>query len=168
MKKLKLFLGLLLLAFISKANAQCNIHNRVEADGSMLYFINPTTFYTTKSKSLKIGILTDKENYFIALQPSPFPAKGTGKKIKDDLIIELADTNKYTLKHYDTRYINHDSILQVLYFVDKNDLKAFSAFEAVSADINMQGTEFIRNYAFKLHKKAIIQQLSCFLKEEDK
>ncbi|RYF22463.1 MAG: hypothetical protein EOO42_08790, partial [Flavobacteriales bacterium] len=126
-----------------------------------------STFYTTKSKSLKIGIVTDKENYFIALQPSPFPPKEDGKKIKDDLVIELSDANKYKLQHFDTRYIKHDSVMQVLYLIDKNDLKAFSSFEAVAADINMQGTEFIRNYAFKLHKKAIVEQLNCFLKEVD-
>lgn len=146
--------------------AQCEIHNKVQADGSMLYFIDSTTFYTTKAKSLKIGIVTDKENYFIALQPSPFPSKEGRKLIKDDLIIELSDANKYKLKHYDTRYIKHDSVMEVLYLVDKNDLKAFSGFEAVTADINLQGTEFVRNYAFKLHKKAIMEQLSCFLKEE--
>jgi outer membrane protein assembly factor BamD (BamD/ComL family) len=147
--------------------AQCEIHNKVQADGSMLYFLEPATFYTTKSKSLKIGIITDKENYFIALQPSPFPSKEVGKKIKEDLVIELADANKYKLEHFDTRYIKHDSVMQVLYLIDKKDLKAFSSFEAVSADINMEGTEFIRNYAFKLHKKAIMQQLNCFLKDEE-
>lgn len=147
--------------------AQCEIHNKVQADGSMSYFLEPATFYTTKSKSLKIGIVTDKESYFIALQPIPFPSKGTGQKIKEDLIIELSNTNKYKLQHFDTRYIKHDSVMQVLYLIDKKDLKDFSAFEAVSADINMEGTEFVRNYAFKLHKKAIMQQLNCFLKEEE-
>lgn len=147
--------------------AQCEILNKVQADGSMLYFIEASIFYTTKSKSLKIGIVTDKENYFIALQPSPFPSKDGGKLIKDDLVVELSDTNKYKLKHYDTRYIKHDSVMQVLYLVDKKDLGAFSGFEAVSADINMRGTEFVRNYAFKLHKKAIMEQLSCFLKKEE-
>lgn len=161
-----LILILVFLLFSPFLSAQCEIQNRVEADGSMVYFIKATTFYTTKSKSLKIGTLTDKENYFIALQPSPFPAKGSGEKIKEDLILELADSNKYKLKHYDTRYTNHDSIMQVLYLVDKDDLKSLSKFEAVSADINMQGTEFVRNYAFKLHKDAIVKQLNCFLKEE--
>lgn len=147
--------------------AQCEVHNRVQADGSMLYFMHASTFYTTKSKSLKIGILTDKENYFIALQPTPFPAKDAGVKIKDDLEIELANNKKYKLAHYDTNYIHNDSIMQVLYLIDSKDLKDFSSFEAVSANINMKGTEFVRNYAFKLHKKAIMQQLSCFLKEEE-
>ncbi|MCV9927358.1 hypothetical protein OIU83_06830 [Flavobacterium sp. LS1R49] len=147
--------------------AQCEIHNKIQPDGSMFYYFKPATFYTTKSKSLKINIVTDKENYFIALQPIPFPSKEEGKKIKDDLFLELADKNKYTLKHYDTRYLKQDSILQVLYLIDKKDLKAFSTFEAISADINMQGTEFIRNYVFKLHKNAILEQLNCFIKTND-
>ena len=150
-----------------KSLAQCDIKNKILADGTMQFYFEPAVFYTTKSKSLKINIVTDKEHYFVALQPMPFPSKKDGKKIKDDLIIELADTRKYKLTHYDTQYKNNDSIMQVLYLMDKNDLKAFSQFDAVTAEINMQGTEFIRSYNFKLHKDAIREQLECFLKKED-
>jgi hypothetical protein len=145
--------------------AQCEIHSKIQADGSMFYYFQPAIFYTTQSKSLKINLVTDKENYFIALQPVPFPSKNEGKKINDNLILELSDRNKYTLVHYDTRYLKQDSILQVLYLIDKKDLKSFAAFDAVSADINMQGTEFVRNYVFKLYKSAIKEQLNCVLKE---
>ena len=71
-------------------HAQCDIKNRLLADGTMTYYFDPTNFYATKSKSLKINLVTDKEHFFIALQPSPFPAKKDGKKIKDDLVIHLA------------------------------------------------------------------------------
>ncbi|WP_163401245.1 hypothetical protein [Flavobacterium fluviatile] len=164
MKSITFIIGSIL--FSPLLFGQCDIHNKVQPDGSMVYFFEATPFYTTKSKSLKINIVTDKENYFIALQPFPFPPKEEGKKIKDDLIIELSDNNKYKLEHFDTRYIKNDSIMQVLFMIDKKDLEAFSLFEAVSADINMKGTEFIRKYAFKLHKKAIMKQLACFLKDE--
>jgi hypothetical protein len=58
--------------------------------------------------------------------------------------------------------------MQVLYLIDQKDIEAFSKFEAVVAEINMQGTEFVRNYDFKLHKDAIIKQLACFLKKDEK
>jgi hypothetical protein len=149
-----------------KLLAQCELKNRVLADGTMMYYFDPADFYITKSKSLKINIVTDKEHYFVALQPSPFPPKKEGKKIKDDLIIHLADKKQYKLSHYDTQYRHNDSIMQVLYLIDEKDLVAFSKFEAVVAEINMEGTEFVRDYTFKLHKDAIVKQLACLLKED--
>lgn len=168
MRKINFIIVFLLLLISSNNHAQCDIKNRVLADGTMTYYFDPADFYTTKSKSLKINIVTDKEHFFIALQPSPFPAKKDGVKIKDDLVIHLADKNVYKLIHYDTQYRNNDSVMQVLYLIDEKDIQAFSKFEAVVAEINMQGTEFVRNYDFKLHKDAIVKQLACFLKKDDK
>ncbi|GAA3735776.1 hypothetical protein GCM10022422_18470 [Flavobacterium ginsengisoli] len=165
--EMKIVVLFLFFVFNAKGVAQCEIKNRVQADGSMIYYFEPAAFYTTKSKSLKINIVTDKEHYFVALQPTPFPDKKEGKKIKDDLIILLADNKTYKLAHYDTQYRRNDSIMQVLYLIDDKDLDAFSNYEAVSADINMQGTEFVRSYNFKLHKNAIVEQLKCFLKKEE-
>jgi hypothetical protein len=165
--KMKFLLLFFSLVFTGKGIAQCEIKNRVQADGSMIYYFEPAVFYTTKSKSLKINIVTDKENYFVALQPTPFPEKKVGKKIKDDLIIHLADNKTYKLAHYDTQYRRNDSIMQVLYLIDNKDLDAFSNYEAITAEINMEGTEFVRSYNFKLHKDAIIEQLKCFLKKEE-
>lgn len=165
---MKIFLiTLFLLVITPKIVAQCEIKNRVLADGTMEFYFDPAVFYTTKSKSLKINLVTDKEHYFVALQPIPFPSKKAGKKIKDDLIIELADQKKYKLTHFDTPYKNNDSLMQVLYLMDKNDVDAFSKQEAVLAKINMRGTEFVRSYNFKLHKEAIMKQLNCFLNKED-
>ena len=39
---------------------------------------------------------------------------------------------------------------------------AASIAAAVLAEINMKGTEFVRDYKFKLHKDAIKEQLNCF------
>jgi hypothetical protein len=58
--------------------------------------------------------------------------------------------------------------MQVLYLIDQKDIETFSKFEAVVAEINMEGTEFVRNYDFKLHKGATVKQLACFLKKDDK
>lgn len=168
MKKISFIIGLLVLLSGSSIMAQCDVKNKVLADGTMMYYFEPANFYVTKSKSLKINIVTDKEHYFVALQPSPFPAKSEGKKIKDDLIIHLADNKQYKLAHYDTQYRNNDSIMQVLYLIDDKDIEAFSNFEAIVAEINMKGTEFVRSYNFKLHKDAIKEQLNCFLKKDEK
>lgn len=168
MRKISAIIVFLLLSISSKMQAQCDIKNRVLADGTMTYYFDPADFYVTKSKSLKINIVTDKEHFFIALQPSPFPAKKDGIKIKEDLVIHLADKKVYKLTHYDTQYRYNDSVMQVLYLIDQKDIEAFSKFEAVVAEINMAGTEFVRNYDFKLHKDAIVKQLACFLKKEDK
>jgi hypothetical protein len=168
MKYLNLTIVFLLFLLASEVFAQCDVKNKVLADGTMVYYFEPSDFYVTRSKSLKINIVTDKEHYFVALQPLPFPAKNDGKKIKDDLIIHLANKKEYKLIHYDTQYRQNDSIMQVLYLIDDKDLDDFSKFEALVAKINMQGTEFVRDYTFKLHKDAILKQLTCFLKKEDK
>lgn len=165
MKKIFLIISVIISV---ESFAQCDIKNRILADGSMVYYFDPAVFYTTKSKSLKINIVTDKENYFVALQPIPFPEKKVGKKITDDLTIRLANNQEYKLTHYDTQYIQNDSIMQVLYMIDNKDIDAFSKFEAIVATINMKGTEFIRDYNFKLHKDEIMKQLACFLKKEEK
>jgi len=167
MKYLNLTIVFLLFLLASEVFAQCDVKNKVLADGTMVYYFEPSDFYVTKSKSLKINIVTDKEHYFVALQPLPFPPKNDGKKIKDDLIIHLANKKEYKLTHYDTQYRQNDSIMQVLYLIDDKDLDDFSKFEALVAKINMQGTEFVRDYTFKLHKDAIVKQLTCFLKKED-
>ena len=167
MKKISFLIVVFLAIANSTMHAQCDIRNKILADGTMVYYFDPAVFYTTKSKSLKINIVTDKEHYFIALQPNPFPVKKEGKKIKDDLIIQLADKKEYKLPHYDTQYMRNDSIMQVLYLMDDKDVEAFSKFEALVAKINMRGTEFIRDYNFKLHKDAIMEQLNCFLKKEE-
>lgn len=167
MKKINLAIVFLVILISTKMIAQCEVKNRVLADGTMLYYFEPAVFYFTKSKSLKINIVTDKEHYFIALQPTPFPPRKEGKKIKEDLIIHLADQKQYKVTHYDTQYRQNDSVMQVLYLIDEKDLEAFSKLEAVLAEINMEGTEFVRSYNFKLHKNAIMEQLNCFLKKEE-
>jgi hypothetical protein len=164
--KLCLALGFVFISWSSYS--QCDILNRIYPDGSMWYYIEPVNFYWTQSKSLKGGIVTDNENFYLGLQPSPFPAKADGKKLKDDLEMKLSNDSTYMLKHFDTRYLEHDSVIQLLYFIDKKDLEEMLKFNALSVRINMQGTEGIRTYVFKLHKDALQEQLSCFLKEKEK
>ncbi len=146
--------------------AQCEILNRVSPDGSMQYFMEPVNFYWTKAKSLKGCIVTDKENYFLELRPLPFPAKPEGKKLKKDLNITLADGNSYNLKHFDTRYVENDTVMEILFLIGKDDIDNLQNFEVSGVKIDMLGDEGLRSYEFVLHKAALKEQLACFLNEE--
>jgi len=164
--KTALLLGLMTISIVSFS--QCEILNRVSPDGSMMYYMKPVNFYWTNAKSLSGCIVTDKENYFLELLPSPFPEEPAGNKLKDELELKLSDGNTYKLEHFDTRYIQKDTVMQMLYLIDKKQLDAFLKYEVSEAKINMKGDEGIRTYAFKLHKSALKEQLDCFLNEEEK
>jgi hypothetical protein len=147
--------------------SQCKIINHVSPDGSMQYSMEPVNFYWTSAKSLKGCIFTDKESYFLALYPVPFPEKPEGNKLKKELVLQLSDGKTYELKHFDTRYIDNDTVMEMLYLIDKKDMDYVMNFEVIEAKIDMMGTEGIRSYAFKLHKSALKEQLACFKKEEE-
>jgi hypothetical protein len=162
--------GLLVIGFLSISSGvfpQCEIKHRIYPDGSMLYYIEPVNFYWTEAKDLKGGIVTDKENYFLALQPNPYPEKSLGKKLKSDLVLKLSDEKEYRFKHFDTRYLEGDSIMEMLFFIEKDDMEPLKNFEVIQAKIDMMGEEGVRTYTFKLHKAALKEQLDCFLKEEE-
>lgn len=165
-KKTALLFGLLFISIL--VFPQCEILNRVSPDGSMQYYMQPVNFYFTKAKSLSGCIVTDKESYFLELLPVPFPEEPTGNNLKDALELKLSDGNIYKLEHYDTRYVQKDTVMKLLYLIGKKDLEPFLNFEVTEARINMKGDEGIRTYVFKLHKSALKEQLDCFLKEEKK
>lgn len=156
--------GLLTISLMSFS--QCEILNRVSPDGSMLYYMAPVNFYWTKAKSLSGCIVTDKESYFLELHPVPFPEEPAGNQLKDDLELKLSDGNTYKLEHFDTQYVEKDTVMKLLYLIGKKDLDPITNFEVTEAKINMKGEEGIRTYVFKLHKSALKEQLDCFFKEE--
>jgi hypothetical protein len=165
---MKIFFLTGLLVISQYSFPQCEIKNRIYPDGSMIYYIEPVNFYQTKAKSLQGGIATDKENYYLELQPVPFPEKPAGHKLKDDLDLKLSDGNWYKLKHFDTRYIRKDTVMKMVFLIEKDVLDQFLNFEVTEVKINMMGEEGIRTYVFKLHKSALKEQLDCFLNEEEK
>jgi hypothetical protein len=160
---------MLLFLFVSiPALPQCEILNRVASDGSMQFYIEPVNFYWTSTKSLKGGIVTDKENYFLELYPVPFPEKPAGHKLKKELILKLSNDSTYTLKHFDTRYVEKDTVMEMLFLIGKDDIDCLMRNEVNEAIINMMGDEGLRSYEFKLHKSALKEQLACFLEQEKK
>jgi hypothetical protein len=146
--------------------SQCDIKNRVSPNGSMLYYMEPVNFYWTKAKSLSGCIVTDKEDYFLELYPVPFPEKPLGKKLKKELNIKLSNGKSYKLLHFDTRYVENDTMMEMLYLINKKELNDFLNFEVNDAGIDM-GEEGIRTYIFKLHKSALKEQMACFFKEKE-
>jgi hypothetical protein len=156
-----------LLAFTQPVFSQCQILNRIYPDGSMLYYMKPVNFYWTKTKSLTGCIVTDKENYFLELHPVPFPEKPAGNKLKEDLELKLSDGTIFKLSHYDTHYSENDSVMEMLYIIDKKEISNFQRFNVEQVTVNMMGDEGKRTYVFKLHKTALKEQLDCFLKDEE-
>jgi hypothetical protein len=166
-KSVKSLLAIVFLTVSISSFSQCEIKNRVYADGSMHFYMEPVIFYWTKTKSLSGGIVTDKENYFLKLQPLPFPEKPAGNKLKEDLELKLANDITYKLEHFDTRYAENDTVMEMLYLIGKKDLETVLNNEVIEATINMGGEEGFRKYVFKLHKAALKEQLACFLEEEE-
>ena len=160
-------MALVFLSASVSSFTQCEILNRVSPDGSMQYYMEPVNFYWTSTKSLKGCIVTDKENYFLELHPLPFPEKPAGNKLKKRLVLKLSNDSTFELKHYDTRYVEKDTVMEMLYLIDKEDMVQLLNFEVEEAKIDMMGDEGIRSYAFKLHKSALKEQLACFLKKEE-
>ena len=159
------FVLLFLFASISLF-AQCEILHRVSPDGSMQYYMEPVNFYWTGAKSLRGCIVTDRESYFLELHPVPFPEKPAGNKLKNELVLKLANGDTYKLKHFDTRYVENDTVMEMLYLISKKDIDYLMIHEVDVIMIDMMGDEGIRSYELKLHKSALRDQLACFLKED--
>jgi len=159
-------LALGFLSFPISSFAQCEILNRVAPDGSMQYYMDPVNFYRTSTKSLKGCIVTDKESYFLELHPKPFPEKPAGNKLKNQLVLNLTNGETYKLKHFDTRYVEKDTVMEMLYLINKKDIDFLMVNEVSGIMIDMMGSEGTRSYELKLHKSALRDQLACFLKED--
>ena len=165
--KIKKSLSVLVFFSISvSVFPQCEILNRVSPDGSMQYYMEPVNFYRTSTKSLKGCIVTDKESYFLELHPRPFPEKPAGNKLKKELVLNLANGDTYKLKHFDTRYVEKDTVMEMLYLINKKDIDFLMVNEVSGIMIDMMGSEGTRSYELKLHKSALRDQLACFLKED--
>jgi hypothetical protein len=160
---MKLYSVLAFLAISLTSFSQCEILNRLSPDGSMLYYMKPVTFFITKDKKLNGNVLTDKENYFLGLQPIPIPDKSQIKKLKTDLSVKLSNGRMCIMKSYDTRYLEDDSVLEMLYLIDNKDLADLRKFEVLKIQIDLKGKEGIRTYLLKLNKAVIQKQLNCLL-----
>jgi len=136
----------------------CDIKNLLHADGTMYYYLTMDTFYFAKTKSLMGGMITDKENFFLTLQPKPAPAKIQKLKDYKPLTVRLANDTTYTLDFFDARFVN-DSVYVVMYMLDLKKQRAFLTQEVESLTMDTPlGSE---TFDFILHKGAMIHQLDC-------
>lgn len=162
------FLLITLFTFsLTSAFAQCEVTSRLGADEVMYYLVEYVPFYTTSKKELKGAAITDEQNYFLALKPTPFPQRPLGTKLKDDLKVTLSNNQVYVLNHYDTRYSDYDSSLLFLYVIPSRLLPDFRSLEVISVEM-MMGDEGKRVYTFKIHKSAVKEQLDCLIENLEK
>jgi hypothetical protein len=146
---------------MTSVDAQCKINSKVNPDGSMSYSIKPILVYKTADKELKGRVVTDNENFFISLLPTPFPPKPGGLKLRGDIQVKLANQKTYKLKQYDSRYSGADTIFEMMYLIDRKSINDFQENEIDQVTLNMGKDEPERIYNLKLHKSAIQEQLAC-------
>jgi len=148
------------------AQQPCEIKHRLGTDGTLYYYIEPERFYWTSEKQLEGGLVTDKEHYFLVLQPYPFPFKKSSEKLTDSLEVNLSNNKNYRLENYYVHFHKEDSLLRMMYLIPKQMLDDFRDYEINAVKINM-GKEGIREYDFKLHKDALKEHLACFEKPNE-
>jgi hypothetical protein len=140
--------------------AQCDVTEKMMADGTMYYHGETLLFYKTSEFQLSGSIVTDKEHYYLRLKPLPFPERPAGTKLIDNLEIKLTNDTIYTLKLHDAYYRADDTSFTLLFLFDKKDIEPFRNKEVVEIRLNLGQGSF--TYEFRLHKDAIRQQLACF------
>ncbi len=165
---MKQLLLVVLLAISLTSFSQCEIYNRLASDGSMLSYMEPSVLFWSSTKELQGSILSNNSTYFLGLQPAPFPVKPIGMQLKDKLQVTLANQKIYLLDLYDVQYLDDESIMQLIYIINKNDIADFVNKQIIDVRIYLGKEEGIRFYSITLHKTALQEQLSCFLKEEKK
>jgi hypothetical protein len=97
--------------------------------------------------------MTDKEHYFLVLEPYPFPFKRSSEKFTDSLDINLSNNKHYRLANYYTRFHKEDTLLRMAYLIPNKILDDFRSYEINTVKTNM-GEEGVREYDLKLHKDA--------------
>lgn len=160
--KLALVLGLV-LSFVHCSNGQCEIKNRINADQTMYYYLEPEVFYHTEQNTLKGSITTDKDHYFLQLMPAPFPAKGSDVKLNKDVEVKVSGSESFKLENYDVRYRRTDTTLALMYLIPKDKVSFFLEQEVEWVNIDMGDEKGPRHYIFVLHKATLREQLKCLI-----
>lgn len=165
MKKIKLtlFFAVFFFSYLVPSYSQCKIEHKILADETMMHYLEPKIFYKAEEKYVKISLMTDDEYFFIAVETISFSESKV--KIKQDLTLNLANKKQYKLKHYDTQYLDENTVLNVLYMIDKNDLEDFRSDDGLITSINIEGNEFVAND--DLNKKIILEQLQCYFNSKN-
>jgi hypothetical protein len=157
----KIGFALIVLFFASNLMAQCKINQVKNADGSLFLSTENSLMYQTSKKKLVERLATDNEHYFLEILPTPFLPKPAGSKVKKDLTVTLSNQKTYTLKHFDSRYLDKDSSYSLLYLFNSKDIPDFKQYKINNIVLN-DGTAENATYKLVLHPDAIQKQLACF------
>ncbi len=160
MKKIAGIIAIFIL-FDFSVEAQCKISQVKNADGSLFLSTENSLMYQTSKKKLVERLATDNEHYFLEILPTPFLPKPAGSKVKKDLTVTLSNKKTYTLKHFDSRYLDKDSSFSLLYLFNSKDIPDFKQYKINSIVLN-DGTAENATYKLVLHPDAIQKQLACF------
>lgn len=161
MKVIVWFIGFLIAGL--NLSSQCDIKNRVNADQTMYYYLEPEVFYHTNQNTLRGSITTDKDNYFLQLMPAPFPAKGADVKLTKHVEVKLSGSELLILENYDVRYRKSDTTLALVYLIPKDKVSVFLEQDIEWVNVDMGEEKGPRHYIFVLHKAALREQLRCLL-----
>lgn len=144
--------------FSFSQSGKCDIKSIVQPDGTMYYYVAMDTFYFSQARQLMGGMVTDKENYFLTLEPKPSPTSIGKLKDFKPLTVHLANDSTYKLDFFDARYVN-DSIYVIMYMFNPKKDKAFLNYGVER--VTMETPSMKETYNFKFHKNAIIRHLKC-------
>ncbi len=160
MDKVKYTLALLIfIASVSFASAQCDVRQRVMADGSLYNYVAPVMLYQTATRTLQGGVMTDGENYFLELRVTP---KLVPMPDKVALTLTLTNDEKYTLDMFDRRSSANDSSLVTTFLMAKDKIEDFSTNEINTVDMMYDKQDSTYNvYTLKLHRALIKEHLEC-------
>lgn len=147
-------------------SAQCDIKEMMMADGTMYYHGETILFYKSSRFQLSGNLVTDKEHYFLKLQPVPYPEKPLGKNLKSNLQVKLSNDSSYILKLHDVYYRDKDTSFIILYLFDTKDINPFTQKDVEEVKLDLG--ESAVTYTFLTHRDAIRQQFSCFIKKENR
>ena len=165
--KLVITVPFALLLFLP-AHSQCKVNNRLFPEGSLYYFTEAVLIYKTPERELLGTVVTDRELFFLALLPKPFPEEKIGRKFKKDLAIKFEDKVSMTLEHFDSRYLQGDTAFVIMYQIPKDSLGRFTEYDISSLSSELYDGTGIKNYNLVLHKNAIMDQLKCLMKKTAK
>lgn len=159
---MKTFITIILSILISvpsfAQDSDCNVKNKVHADGTLYYYLEPDTLYYTNSKQLLGNISTDKENYFISLYPLPAPSQAGSIKNYKPLEITLENGSVYNLECYDARVLD-DSVFVIMYLFDEKENAEI--FEHGVNQLILTSPEGTQTYILKLHKEQLLRSFNC-------
>lgn len=147
---------------------QCEIQNRINPDGTMFFFAEPTLIWGRQPASLRTSVVTDKEHYFIAFEPDSFPPDPKGFQLKYHALVELSNHKEHELEFFFSLYrkFKEDTVSRfvVIFTIPKELMGEFIDHDLQVVKIKPEEEEKFREFRITHNKGVIRKQIQC-LKE---